>query len=536
MSSIETIVPNTTEDDIEIISILDSIDENTNIDNHFENNTNVFVINNSSIVLNNTNNIFHIVDEDANHNNNNNDDDDDDDDVENNNNSIMNKIKTRRSCIKDGLPIENSSDTASKKKRFTSSKKVREPLRSLSYKEYMNNPSILLSASRPELKTIALQYNLKITATKPVLIERITEVFNNTKNVIHIQRIFRGHLIRYSNRLRGPGFNNISLCINDTDGYTMEPLNEIGYYKFYSYTGSNNMVYGFDVLALYKCHNIKGKIMNPYTRERINVSNINDIITLSRIISIVYKNFIDPTELVPRTILISSTQNTVRRNPRQFNRHDATNNNDRHEPVFPIINANNNANNNINANNNANNNINANNNNNNVVRITDHLLTSDPNINIVELRSTITNRLITIREQTIEQRIINSFMEIDSLGNYTQASWFSNLNRRELVRFIYILYELWNIRTTIPLLTRQKICIVTCPFIGINTALINEMYRNHDIINIRERAVCIIEKLIYCGIDVEYCKLGAMLVLTSMTVVSQDARNSLPWLYESVNM
>jgi hypothetical protein len=40
--------------------------------------------------------------------------------------------------------------------------------------------------------------------------------------------------------------------------------------------------------------------------------------------------------------------------------------------------------------------------------------------------------------------------------------------------------------------------------------------------------------MVYTGIDVEYQKLGALHVLSVLTIVSMDARRNMMWLYESL--
>ena len=47
--------------------------------------------------------------------------------------------------------------------------------------------------------------------------------------------------------------------------------------------------------------------------------------------------------------------------------------------------------------------------------------------------------------------------------------------------------------------------------------------------------VTIMENIIYTGINEEFKHIGSMHVLTALTVVSEDARQHLPWLYESIN-
>jgi hypothetical protein len=42
------------------------------------------------------------------------------------------------------------------------------------------------------------------------------------------------------------------------------------------------------------------------------------------------------------------------------------------------------------------------------------------------------------------------------------------------------------------------------------------------------------ENMIYCGIDDEYRKIGALHVLTALTNVSLEARNAMPWLFDTL--
>jgi hypothetical protein len=42
------------------------------------------------------------------------------------------------------------------------------------------------------------------------------------------------------------------------------------------------------------------------------------------------------------------------------------------------------------------------------------------------------------------------------------------------------------------------------------------------------------ENMVYCGVDDEYRKIGALHVLTALTGVSIGARTSMPWLYEAL--
>jgi len=120
----------------------------------------------------------------------------------------------------------------------------------LEYQEYFNKNVSLKTYKIPELKQIAKQHNLHVTGTKPVLIERIMNHFNKTKYAVKIQCCFRRWLVKSSILLSGPALKNRNLCVNDKDFVTMQPLVEIPIENFYSYTDSNDFVYGFDICSL----------------------------------------------------------------------------------------------------------------------------------------------------------------------------------------------------------------------------------------------------------------------------------------------
>ena len=52
----------------------------------------------------------------------------------------------------------------------------------------------------------------------------------------------------------------------------------------------------------------------------------------------------------------------------------------------------------------------------------------------------------------------------------------------------------------------------------------------------KNASLTIMENFIYTGINSEFKQIGAMHVLSALTIVSPQARGSLPWLYESVEI
>ena len=58
-------------------------------------------------------------------------------------------------------------------------------------------------------------------------------------------------------KLRGPGYNAIEKCVNDSDFYTLEPLAEIPKQEFFSYSSggplgpsTTEFSYGFNIHSL----------------------------------------------------------------------------------------------------------------------------------------------------------------------------------------------------------------------------------------------------------------------------------------------
>ena len=360
----------------------------------------------------------------------------------------------------------------------------------LSYKEYVSESIVLNKYKIPELKSIAKSHKLHISGTKKALIERIKTYFLSCKNAIQIQRTFRGHIVRKSFVLRGAAFRNRKLCVNETDGFTLEPLDEIAFQLFYSYTDTNDFVYGFDLMSLITLYKNKGKIVNPYTREKISVDTLCQILTLGRLVKIIFPNFVE--QDTKQTIESTQLRLTP---PRRNAIVNTLNNRYLYAP-----------------------------------RIRNITLNVD---NLDERQREIFLKLEETRALSINQRIQELFIEIDILGNYTQSSWFSNLEKRDLMRLFRFIYDLWNYRGQLSDETKRNICYLYCPFS--NVRMINNYTYDHLT---QEQAfdscLTVMEHLVYCGIDVEYQKLGTLHVLSALTMVSIHARNNLYWLYESI--
>jgi hypothetical protein len=341
------------------------------------------------------------------------------------------------------------------------------------YTNYFKNSIVLKTFKIPQLKLIARENNLHVSGSKPVLIERIHNHFTQSIHAIPIQKIFRGHLIRKLMTLKGEAFKNKKLCVNESDFYTLDPLEDIPYDEFYSYKDSKNFVYGFNISSLITLFKQKGKIINPYNREKVDFKIMNDIFTLYKLTKIIFPHIFNEKPDEPTTIPITNNQ------PHQ------------NRVVTNVTN--------------------------------NHQLTENVDLH---------NRMQHIREKPINTRILELFMEIDLLGNYTNIGWFNNLEKREYIRYYRYLYDIWHYRGQMTHETKRRICRLHDPFINTSLSSLNLPTTTTDDC----RAVClyIMENMVYTGIDVEYQKLGALHVLSVLTIVSMDARRNMMWLYESL--
>jgi hypothetical protein len=111
-------------------------------------------------------------------------------------------------------------------------KKKTEQLKKISYSDYFKNKNNLEDFKLAELKSFAKQHQLYVSGTKTIIIQRIESFFIKTSLVIKIQKIFRKFIVKQWLLLKGPALQKKSLCVNETDFYTLEPLNEISLKNF----------------------------------------------------------------------------------------------------------------------------------------------------------------------------------------------------------------------------------------------------------------------------------------------------------------
>jgi len=379
----------------------------------------------------------------------------------------------------------------------------------LSYNDFIKTMPNLKGMKAPVLKSIAKQYKLHITGNKGVLIERIETFFKRIGKIIRIQSLIRRYLVKQMFKLRGPALRNRNICNNSSDFFTLEPMSDVPSDQFYSYKDSNEFVYGFNVYSLVTLWRKKGKIVNPYNRQHIGSGRLSDILKLVRLMHIYFPDAVDENDrentsnvAPPLTLPRAVVQNVVHN-----------------------INQNNINQNNINQNNIIQNSIG-------YINLNNNELINDLSPDSIRIYGRLNNE---IRIKPLNARIQDAFMEMDQLGNYTNSSWFSNLEKHQCSQFFFYLRGVWYYRGLLSGETRRRICPID-PFTNIfnNNIVHIRNLNNLETDVVRRGCITLIENMIYPGVDIEFRRLGAMHVLRALTLVSVPARNSMMWLYESI--
>jgi hypothetical protein len=134
----------------------------------------------------------------------------------------------------------------------------------------------------------------------------------------------------------------------------------------------------------------------------------------------------------------------------------------------------------------------------------------------------------------INSKIISAFQKIDQLDNYTQAEWILDLSHANLRRFILELYDIWDYRAQLSRETKLMICPPNgMPFRDVPMHIIQTQY-NINIGLLKQFSLIIINNFINSSPLRDNQKLGAIYILSALTLVNPSAAESMPWLYHSV--
>jgi hypothetical protein len=359
-------------------------------------------------------------------------------------------------------------------------KKVKIPL----IIDFSDKKLDLSKLKHKDIKGLVKFNKLPISGNKQHLITRIRNHYCKIDFVVLLQKTIRGYFVRLSFKLRGRGFKDRTVCVNENDFYTLEPLIEIPFNRFFSYTDEKNFTYGFDIESLIYLHIKTGMINNPYNRVKINSKTVNNIFSLYGMTKLIFARFVELWFKTPREE--KNTTRPVTRRGREIIEIP-------HVPnVSNIL----------------------------ILLPVEQHTTYHINNLVLKLNQTIVT-MGELRRLPLERRIIELFMEMDRLGQYTDSNWLLSLSELGLCIFFNDLFDSWQWRGDIRIALKRKIYPFGDPFI--NPGFIR---------GITDLNTCttVMENLVYSGPDIEDRKIGALHVISALTSVSSEARMTYPWL------
>jgi hypothetical protein len=135
-------------------------------------------------------------------------------------------------------------------------------------------------------------------------------------------------------------------------------------------------------------------------------------------------------------------------------------------------------------------------------------------------------------DQRFRLKVTDLFQKIDELNYYTKPDWFVNLSIDNLRCFYVELYDIWFHRAELTAEMRRTIIPSPAHPFRYN---INEIVANRSLDFLRKVNMDIIRMFISAAHDRSERTLGAMYIVTVMTLVNSECREMYPWLYESAS-
>jgi len=128
-------------------------------------------------------------------------------------------------------------------------------------------------------------------------------------------------------------------------------------------------------------------------------------------------------------------------------------------------------------------------------------------------------------------KIVDLFQIIDDLNYYSSPDWFLNLTLAEHLKFYRQLYAIWTYRANLTATQKRQIVpnytntlFKYSPF----------MVGTFPLERLQKVNMGVIRTMITSAEDRNDRIIGAMYIISTLTLVSSSAREAYPWLYESV--
>lgn len=341
----------------------------------------------------------------------------------------------------------------------------------------------------PLLKMVCKHFKIKLMSKrkKADLIIYILENYERSISLINIQFIMKRALAMKWLSLHGPGLMNKVNCVNDMD-LMGEDIIDLPLDQFFSFA-DNGFTYAFNMATfsslIYQNNmSYRGRrlgLLNPYTRDKVSNSVLKDFKRLVSLSVLFNRNFylVHNDDKMDRETSINDTPVSANTPPNPTNMRVT----------------------------------------NNPVSITRTLINGD-----VELDFT---------PEEVDYDIRSIFYVIDTYGYYTNPEWVLNMSINNLKGFIQNMVEIFNYRANLSSRVKQMI-IPPNGFLTSGIRLREWLRDVTDTLILKRKVSEFMKKLVMTGIQQEYRDLGALYVLTALTMNSVDAAQAMPWLHDSV--
>ena len=137
-------------------------------------------------------------------------------------------------------------------------------------------------------------------------------------------------------------------------------------------------------------------------------------------------------------------------------------------------------------------------------------------------------------KQEYRQKIIEIFQIIDELGNYSDPTWFLDLNLKDLKKYHFYIQDIWNWSFQASVEDKKRIFPPTgMPFIT-NQSIINSIKNKTDLVELIIKDINVIISKKFNGLErnEEDRKMGCWIVLSALVNISENAASALPHLYQ----
>lgn len=159
------------------------------------------------------------------------------------------------------------------------------------------------------------------------------------------------------------------------------------------------------------------------------------------------------------------------------------------------------------------------------------------NINFISNRLTQNNYSLEYQdttelteEQKYTQKVIKIFQKIDDLNYITNITWFNNLNIYNLREFYKQLEDIWNYRANLTLDEKKKII----PDLNVFNLSVAKVFNIKSLSQLRSISLETIDKFISSGITKSDKSLGALYILSSLVIVSDECAQEMPFLVQNL--